>query len=237
MADTHSQSFFGQSTGITIQSTSRKEPFIFLRCIKKKANGTWEKPTLREGKTIKCNLDEIIMILQVLKQKLKNWSSYHDFNKVKTQISFQWEEEKEDKLWINIGNYSKMLNFPQVEIFRLLLNHILKEKIEYSTSPRILGIKDLLKNDRREKVIRQTTEINRNSDNSLKQNLKIIETSQVIGNIRRETQNAFLINFDTDKDIWVPKSIIRSQNDISNNSNQQFLIDTWFLKKNNLPYI
>jgi len=238
MTDTHSQSFFGQSTGLTLQSTTKTEPFIFLKCIKKKANGTWEKPSQGEGKTVKCNLDEIIMILQVLKRKIKSWSSFHSFNNVKTQISFQWEEGKEEKVWINIGNYSKMLNFAQIEIFRLLLKHILKEKIEYATSSRISVVKkDKSKKIEMNKVINNATEIEANSDISNKKNSKIIETSQIEGNIEAETKNALLINFNDDTEIWVPKSIIRSQNNLNKDLTQTFLIDTWFLKKNNLQYI
>lgn len=233
MTNTHSQSFFGQSTGLTIQSSSKTEPFIFLKCIKKKGDGTWEKPSKMEGKTVKCNLDEIVMILQVLKRKTKSWSSYHDFNNVKTQILFQWEEGKEEKVWINIGNYSKMLNFAQVEIFRLLLEHILTEKIEYATSPRIPVSKDKSKNIE----MNTTTEIEANSDISNKKKSKIIETSQIEGNIEAETKNALLINFNNGNAIWVPKSIIRSQNNLNKDLTQTFLIDTWFLKKNNLPYI
>lgn len=238
MTNTHSQSFFGQSTGLTIQSASKTEPFIFLKCIKKRGDGTWEKPSKGEGKTVKCNLDEIIMILQVLKRKIKSWSSFHSFNNVKTQISFQWEEGKEEKVWINIGNYSKMLNFAQIEIFRLLLKHILKEKIEYATSSRISVVKkDKSKKIEMNKVINNATDIEVNPDISNKKNSKIIETSQIEGNIEAETKNALLINFNDDTEIWVPKSIIRSQNNLNKDLTQTFLIDTWFLKKNNLPYI
>ena len=223
MTNSHSQSFFGQSTGLTIQSTSKTEPFIFLKCIKKRGDGAWEKPSKGEGKTVKCNLDEIIMILQVLNRKIKSWSSFHNFNNLKTQISFQWEEEK---VWINIGNYSKMLNFAQVEILRLLLEHILKEKIEYATSSKISVVKDNSKIE-----MNNTTEIQN------KQKSKIIETSQIEGNIEAETKNALLINFKDANEIWVPKSIIRSQNNLNKELTQTFHIDTWFLKKNNLPYI
>ena len=234
MTNTHSQSFFGQSTGLTIQSTSKTEPFIFLKCIKKRGDGAWEKPSKGEGKTVKCNLDEIIMILQVLNRKIKSWSSFHNFNNLKTQISFQWEEEK---VWINIGNYSKMLNFAQVEILRLLLEHILKEKIEYATSSRISVVKNKSKNIEMNKAISTATEIEMNPDFSNKKNSKIIETSQIEGNIEAETKNALFINFNDGNEIWVPKSIIRSQNNLNKDLAQTFLIDTWFLKKNNLPYI
>ena len=92
MVDKHSQSFFGKSSGLTIQSSSRVEPYIFFKCIKKKADGIWEKPSKGEGKTIKCSLDEMVMILEVLYGRFENWSSYHNFKDNKTQISFKWEK-------------------------------------------------------------------------------------------------------------------------------------------------
>ncbi|MFX1266981.1 MAG: hypothetical protein ACFFAK_03370 [Promethearchaeota archaeon] len=72
MVDKHSQSFFGQSTGLTLLSSSRSDPYLYFKCIQKKQNGSWEKPSAGEGKTIKCSLDELIMILQVLKKMRKH---------------------------------------------------------------------------------------------------------------------------------------------------------------------
>jgi hypothetical protein len=135
MGDTHSKSFFGQNTGLIVNSSSKTDHSLFIRCIKKKPGGSWEKPSSGEGKVIKCSLDEIVMILEVLNRRQLNWSSYHTFKDKKTQISFGWENDKAKTLWINIANYSKMLNFAQAEILRLLLTHILMEKIKFATLP------------------------------------------------------------------------------------------------------
>ena len=235
MVEKHSQSFFGQSTGLTLLSSSKSDPFIFLKCIKKKPDGSWEKPSLGEGKTIKCNLDEIVMILEVMKRKTDSWSSYHNFNDVKTQISFKWENEAKKKLLIYIGNYSKMLNFAQTEIFRLLLKHILKEKIEYATivniNPKKAGGSSLKDNRPRNQgkddttlhIVQESIELNEN------------EVSQIKGVIEGETEKALLIQFNSDKEIWIPKSVIRSDYKSSNDVSQNFMIDNWILKKNNIP--
>ena len=235
MVDKHSQSFFGQSTGLTLLSSSKSDSFIFFKCIKKKPDGSWEKPSLGEGKTIKCNLDEIIMILEVLQRNNDSWSSYHNFNDVKTQISFKWENEAKKKLLIYIGNYSKMLNFSQSEIFRLLLKHILEEKIEFATISKMpsgkvvaSGLKNNeLKNQGNEApvlpVVKESIENNEN------------EVSQINGVIEGETEKALLIQFNNDKEIWIPKSVIRSNYDSSNDISQNFIIDNWILKKNNVP--
>ena len=66
MGDTHSKSFFGQNTGLIVSSSSKTDPYFFIRCIKKKPGGSWEKPSSGEGKVVKCSLDEIVMILEVL---------------------------------------------------------------------------------------------------------------------------------------------------------------------------
>ena len=235
MVDKHSQSFFGQSTGLTLLSSSKSDSFIFFKCIKKKPDGSWEKPSLGEGKTIKCNLDEIVMILEVLQRNCDSWSSYHNFNEVKTQISFKWENEDKKKLLIYIGNYSKMLNFAQTEIFRLLLKHILKEKIEYATivniNPRKAVVNDPKDNEQRNQVknatalpvVQESVELNEN------------EVSQIKGVIEGETEKALLIQFNNDKEIWIPKSVIRSDYNSSNDISQNFMIDNWILKKNNVP--
>lgn len=235
MVDKHSQSFFGQSTGLTIRSSSKTEPFIFLKCIKKKPDGSWEKPSLGEGKTIKCNLDEIVMILDVLNRNRASWTSFHNFNDVKTQISFKWEDDAKQKLLIYIGKYSKMLKFAQIEIFRLLLKHILDEKIEFST---VLNFDALNKRPILPKAVNQIIEGNGSKTlpivtETLERNES--EVSQIKGVIEGETEKALLIQFNEDKEVWIPKSIIRSDYDTSVKvSTQNFLIDNWILKRNNV---
>lgn len=133
MVNTHSQSFFGQTTGMTIRSPSREEPYIFINCIKKKSDNSWEKPSRGEGKTIRISIEEMAMILEVLNNRKKEWSGYHTYKNNNTQISFAWENGAGDKLWINIGEYSKMLAFGQIEILRRYLEHLLDEKIVHAT--------------------------------------------------------------------------------------------------------
>ena len=235
MVDKHSQSFFGQSTGLTLLSSSKSDSFIFFKCIKKKPDGSWEKPSLGEGKTIKCNLDEIVMILDVLQRNSDSWSSYHNFNDVKTQISFKWEDGSKKKLLIYIGNYSKMLNFSQTVIFRLLLAHILEEKIEFATISKMPSGKTVVSSP---KVNEQRNQFNDNTalpvvKESIEHNEN--EVSQINGVIEGETEKALLIQFSNDKEIWIPKSVIRSNYDSSNDISQNFMIDNWILKKNNVP--
>ena len=234
MVDRHSQSFFGQSTGLTLVSSSKTEPFIFFKCIKKKPDGSWEKPSLGEGKTIKCNLDEIVMILEVLKRNRDSWSSYHNFKDIKTQISFKWEDSAKQKLLIYIDKYSKMLNFAQTEIFRMLLKHIIKEKIEFATVLKMSlkkspvggskgkNEKNKVHESRKLPSVKESVE---NNDNDVR---------NINGVIEGETEKALLIQFENNKEIRIPKSVIRSNYNSNNDITQNFIIDDWILKKNNV---
>ena len=132
MTDSHNYSFFGKESAIILQSSSKKESYIFLRCIKKKEDGSWEKWSKSEGKVIKFSIEEIIMILRVLQGKQQSWSTYHRFNEKQTQISFNMQNN--EQLFISIDKYKKMLSIAQIEILKLLLEHILNEKIEFSTN-------------------------------------------------------------------------------------------------------
>lgn len=231
MVDKHSQSFFGQSTGLTLLSSSRSDPYLYFKCIQKKQDGSWEKPSAGEGKTIKCNLDEIIMILQVLKKNQKVWSSFHNFKDSKTQISFKWDEKNDRRLMIRIGKYSKILNFSQVELLRLLLKHILKEKIEYATTSNFLGNRKVPNENVKNVNNNQAIPKSRSMENSEVNEKKV---SQIEGLIKNSTDKALLINFNNDKEIWIPKSTIKSNYKTEEDSNQTFLIAEWILKKNNL---
>lgn len=230
MVDSHIQSFFGQSTGVIVKSHSKSKPTIFFQCLKKKSNGIWEKPSLNEGKIIKFSLEEVVMILQVLNRKLVNWINYHSYQNRKTQISFSWEDKNADVLWINIGDYSKMLNFSQTEILRLLLTHLLNEKIVYSSNT-IIKNKNIHKEEKRE---------NSDIDNCLEtiedqtpiKNTPLL--TQIEGLIKSESTKAILIEFSSDKKIWIPKSTIHSEYNPRKNSIHIFLVENWILRKNNL---
>ncbi len=252
MANNHSQSFFGQTNGIILSSPSKTDPFIFLRCIKKKPDGIWEKPSLGEGKTIRCSLEEIVMILQVLEGKTPSWSGYHKYKEKNTQISVNWEGNSQDKLWIRVGDYSKMFGFSQVEILRLLLIHILKEKIEFATSskkfqpninnnnnksvnikPDELVIVEEIKtppvgNDMEMLFIEETIKSSSSSGNNGNEKRKLR------GSIKTETAKALLIMLPSGREQWFPKTTVSAQYNPEKEIEQIFLIDKWILEKNKI---
>ena len=239
MTDKHSKSFFGQSTGLTIRSSSKKEPYIFLTCIKRKPDGVWEKPSLGEGKTIRCSLDELVMILRVLKRKINSWSGYHTYKENNTPISFSWEKSEEDKLWINIGNYSKMLGVAQIEIFKLLLKHLLKEKIKFATISNVsqqqnntfTGEKSSNKHypektESIDNMVIETVVTKTNGSDKDKIEIK--------GSIKAETEKALLIVFKSGQEVWFPKSTIHSHYRPELNIDQTFVTDKWIVERNKI---
>ncbi|MBN1213997.1 MAG: hypothetical protein JXA99_01000 [Candidatus Lokiarchaeota archaeon] len=133
MANSHKYSFFGKNIAIIITSSSKYEPFIYLQCIKRKYDGGWEKPSNGEGRIIKFSLEELIFFNSILNHKKKKWETSHFYKGLETKINLNWDENKPNKIWINIGDYSKLLNYAEAEILKLLLEHILNEKIQYST--------------------------------------------------------------------------------------------------------
>ncbi|MHA1756932.1 MAG: hypothetical protein ACTSVV_09195 [Promethearchaeota archaeon] len=234
MVDTHFQSFFGQNTGIIVMSPSKEEPFILIRFIKKKDINTWERPSAGEGKIIKISMEEIVMILEVLNKNLFNWTTYHSFKNNRTKISFSWENNGEERFWITIDNYSKMLTIPQAEILKMLLKHILKEKIKHAT---ILRQKtdNQIKNNKQSFEEFYDNYQNVKNDSTYKSNVeKSKNIIRVEGLIKGETSKALLINFNSIGEIWIPKSTIRSDYISNKNIIQEFLIDSWILKKNKI---
>lgn len=235
MVDSHIQSFFGQNTGIIVKTLSRSKNFVFFQCIKKKPNGVWEKPSANEGKTIKFSLEEVVMILQVLNRKIINWTNYHSYQNKKTHISFSWEDNNTDVLWINISDYSKMLNFAQVEILRLLLTHILNEKIIYATSSKKKS-KSVFQDEFNHNLITENifSNIYKEAIEEQPSMKKTPIMTQIEGLIKAESSKAILVQFNSDREVWIPKSTIHSQYIPRKNTIQSFLIENWILKKNNL---
>ena len=233
MTNNHSQSFFGQATGLTINSTSKDEPFIFLKCIKKKPDGTWEKPSQGEGKTIKLSLDEMVMILKVLKRKIESWSSFHSYKENKTQISFSWEENGGNKLWINIGNYSKLLVDAQIEIFKLLVKHLIKEKIEFATVSNLSKIEKIGPNTRETETEVNTEKVDVKINTGKPSVLEKKNLVEISGSIKAESGKALLIEeTNTGAETWFPKSTIHSEYKPKKDLNQRFQIEDWIVKRN-----
>jgi hypothetical protein len=231
VTDSHNLSFFGQSTGMFIQSTSKEEAFIFLQFIKKKHDRVWEKTSLREGKRVKCNLEEMVMILEVLKKNSKTWTTVHQFKEEKTPISVNWEGET--KLWFNVGEYPKMLTFAQIEILRRLMEHLLHEKIEFATTggskssklPVAIYEKNIIKPHPEP----QGVELNVIEEIDLGD--KIVK---ITGRIKGETPKALLIDVNNGEENWFPKSVIKSSVEFNSDAEQSFLVDSWFVEKNKI---
>jgi len=234
MVDNHSYSFFGQKVGLIIQSSSKSEPHIFFRLIKSKNDGSWEKPSVGEGKVIKFSLEEMIWIMRVLIKETNSWSSYHTFKDSKTQISFKWENGEYNKLWIHIGKYSKVLEYAQIKILELLMKHLLKEKIVFATTPNISkkSSSGFMSSTTVQEEIITTPENVYNNKKYSENKSNSSKVQSVNGIIKGETDKALLIQFDNGTEIWIPKSRIHSSFDKSKSVNQEFMIDHWILEKN-----
>ena len=136
MADRHKKSFLGESTGMIFESGSWTDSFFFLRFIKKKHDGSWERPTQGEGKAVKFSLDDMTYIIRLLHGVETFWATTHYFQDQQTEISFKWE--KNEVLWIHVADYSKKLNNREIEVLKSLFEHVFQEKIGQFDGPNIM---------------------------------------------------------------------------------------------------
>jgi len=214
----HRKGFFGTNTGILFDSGQSSSPTIFLTFIKKKEDGSWEKPSQKEGRAIKFSLVDIAFILQVLRGDKNSWKTVHSFEEREISISFEQDSENRENIKVKAGDYLKVFNYGETEVFKALLEHTFKEKVITSTE------------------VKKREDFSELKKESLEEKRKpvLIETAVLAGVCSGETEKALLIAFEGKKEIWVPKSTVRSKFDSKITDSQKFEIDTWILKKNNL---
>jgi len=219
--------FFGENTGLLYVNGPPSNPTIFMTFIKKKKDGSWEKPSQKKGRTIKFSLVDIAFILQVLRGDKNAWSTFHSFEERKISISFERDSENKENLKIKAGDYLKLLNYGEIEVFKALLEHTFQEKVISSTEVK----KREEFSEPKKKIDQRITEETAQE----KENTSVLSETVILEGIcRGETEKALLIVFEGNKELWVPKSTIHSSFDSNITSPQKFEIDSWILKKNNL---
>ena len=235
MTDYHTKTFYGQKSSLTLTSPSKSAPYVFLSCINRKEDGTWENTSKGEGKTVKISTEEIICILEVLLKKSANWRGFHVFKERKTEIYVGWERESREVVQIKIGEYVKKLRFPNLNFFTLMLEHILSEKIEFATSGKFKTIAmDGDTPDESEYGVFSEHIIARDG-------LQVVETTEfgvsedtieIKAKVKVESPKALLIILESDKEFWIPKSTIHNNYDVENKKKLQTLIvDKWIIEK------
>lgn len=226
MTDTHSQSFFGEKVGIIVKSNRKEEPFIFLQCIKKKKDGTWENPSLSEGKIVRLTIEEIIQIIDVFSNKTE-WNTVHKYKEKSTRIAINWDKDNQG-FWINVGPYSRIIKFPQSEFFRQLLKHLMLEKIEFATSGEVQEKPPtiILESSNEITQVEEIKEVVEQKEESVvKKEQKDVAT--VSARVKKYTDKALLLVFENGLEAWVPRSTIQNEYDENESENvQDFLIDT-----------
>ena len=138
----HQRSFFGQKVGLIFDSAQWDREYSYLTFVRKKDSGIWEKPSNGEGKRIKLNLGELIMITKVLNGCTDRWSTVHSFKESKTTISCSKNANNAGEFWLNVDKYSKSLRSPESDILRMILVHIIEEKITRATVPKKIEPKE-----------------------------------------------------------------------------------------------
>ncbi|TXT58146.1 MAG: hypothetical protein BAJALOKI2v1_430013 [Promethearchaeota archaeon] len=237
MVDYHNKTFFGDNSAFIVQSGSRIDPATFFKLFKKKEDETWERPSEGEGITIKFAMKEVAMILEVLQGKLKSWSTKHSFKKRATIIVVEWSSDT--TFMINTANYSITLKSGQIQIFQMLLQHILEEKVIYATSGEHsenqanVG-KELPAPQNRTNKVKKYPQTQPKTKKKPKRNKSENDRKNMNAIIEGETEKALLLNFEGKEPTWIPKSTIHSEFQTEKGIEQNFLIEVWVLKKNNI---
>ena len=213
MPDIHLKRFQGQNIDLIVESKSKYDDFIYFH---------FKNKRFKENKNlvITCSLEDIAMILCVLQKELFIWKSYRVEN---IEVSFVWEDNDAKKLWIHAASYSKTLNIGQIEVLKLLMKHLLKEKVKFATSKKILNADNYV-------------ETPPDGDKYL-ESAMIKTINKIEGKVINQTDKAVLINFKDKTEIWIPKSAIHSYYSNLDTSSQLFMIENWVLKKNNLDHL
>ena len=236
MANFHTKTFYGQKTSLMISSPAKMVPYIFLSCINRRNDGTWERPVKGEGKTVKLSIEEIICILEVLYRRSANWRGYHVFKDRKTEIYTGWEDENRHVLLIKIGDYMKKLRFPNLNFLTLMLEHLLSEKIEFATSGTF------------ESKTKEKQDVDDEAEYGVfaehitaRDGLHIVETTEydtsidtvvIKATIKVESPKALLITLESGEEYWIPKSTVHSVYDVNNKEMlQKFVVDKWIIEK------
>jgi len=245
MVDKHDWSSFGQKSAVMVSTNTMSEPHVFFRCIKKKDDGSWEKPSQKEGKITKFGLSEIAAMIKVLSKEKAEWQGFHDFNGEKTAIKINWSGQNNDVVYLVIGNYRKQFGEDEAEVLRALLRHIFKEKIAHATISKQINKNNNNKTRVVQEVVRPAPETEplkmervqmepQEPARNVSNNKKNDDQTNISGVVNGSTEKALLILFDNGKEGWVPRSTVHSAYDDSKNSHNKFLIDTWILKNNNI---
>ncbi len=239
MTDYHTKTFYGQKSSISLTSPSKSVSYVFLSIFNRKEDGTWERTSEGEGKTVKITIEEIICILEVLNKNSANWRGFHVFKERKTEIYVGWEKESREVIQIKIGDYVKKLRFPNLNFLTMILEHILGEKIEFATS----GITEKKSKDG---DAHEEDEYGVFSEHILaRDGLQVVETTEfgvsketieIKAKIKVESPKALLITLESDKEFWIPKSTIHSKYDLENKKKlQTFIVDKWIIEKQRIP--
>ena len=236
MVDSHIKTFFGRKTSLIISSRSKKEPYVLLSCINRNDEGEWEQISKGEGKTVKISIEEMICILEVLNKRSAIWRGYHVFKDRRSEIQVGWLDESREVLVVQLGSYKKKLRFPNADFLKMLMDHLLIEKIEFATSSPAKT-----KGKGKSPIIAEEYSFFTENITS-RDGLKVVETTEyptsvdiieVNVKIKAESPKALLIATDTEQELWVPKSTIHSTYDVKNKEAfQKMIIDEWIVERN-----
>ncbi len=132
--DYHKYIFHGQSFNLILYSISKYDPHVYLKWKKRNFKNVSQQDRNKHEKLVELNLENLTYIFNLLKNQ-QNLRDITIKERLKGDyVTFSWENENTRSLWIRANSFSKVLNFPQIQLLLLLIEHLLHEKIAFSTS-------------------------------------------------------------------------------------------------------
>ena len=232
-----------------LQSSSKSDSVTYATFIKKKDEQNWEKPSQSEGKKIKMSLEELAVIYRLLEKKVESWKGFHSYEGTKTSIELNWSGD--DEIQIKVDQYLKPIKGGQLDILRLFVKHLLKEKVEFATeskpsqngfyngSPN--GFKDsndaeLKPSEPKKPIVTPKKSPPPPPKKSLppkktSSTAKEPEIAEISGVVEKTTEKAIQVRLESGEEKWLPKSRIHSEFDPVSPELQLFRVESWILKK------
>lgn len=234
--DRHNLAIFGKKVGIIIDSDSMKNPHIFIRALKCKDSGVWEKSSLREGISVNLKLSEIIAFSEVLNGTIKEFKTMHKYKESTTAISIVRDSVDSNLIKIRIGAYDKPIVFPDTILLSKFISHLIDEKIANATvstekekieNESVEDFEDIAAESKKSIDIIKEKTTEPVKDLVKKQTSEKEETMNIKMAIKNVRPKAILIVKEDKTEKWIPRSAIISNFDEKLTTPQDFTVKVW----------
>ncbi|GAB4327318.1 MAG: hypothetical protein Kow0069_34150 [Promethearchaeota archaeon] len=238
------RAFFGKKTAAFFNSGTDDSDYWYLSFIQVKPDGSWER--LKEGKTVKMNLGELVAFLDVFEGRLPEWTTFHGYEGQKTHISASIQTPAPlDKFTVllRVGGYIRPISYPETRIFRDLLKITYRRKLERADSlgttppPSPHFLPSPTDPPARPAPATRGESTGVATSSARRAGAPDDEAARFVrGRVLKETERALLLSLDGGvEQVWFPKAALDElPGDLSEGTELVARVAGWFLKKRSI---